>query len=369
MHEGESRLKKTIITFIRNLKGKRFATDDLEKYVYRHLKQEYHEQGGYDRFHAVMEELTSENKIQPVIARKTNGLFLPLYNYYQVRVEEATVEAQLERRLLTSFHPKLTMTFYLKAPDQFQEDMFYLDAINAFLRSESHNNLSCIVSVNERSFELFGDEKWMTSKAGSALLNRIKVDLDVFNCYRTPEPFFYVKKETVQKTVVNALILENKDTFHTLRLLFKNGMNCWFGTAFDMLIYGEGKKIISSIEFMDDIEECRDKTINVYYFGDIDPEGISIFSKLHKVATVYVSPFIPFYESLIVKYRNRSKPKRSKKQENAKGNYEAFFSFIDKEMSLEIKEIVDSGCYLPQEGLNRSDFLRLYDEEGEYHES
>ncbi|RPE06763.1 hypothetical protein ACN92M_25315 (plasmid) [Paenibacillus polymyxa] len=26
-----------LITFIRNLKGKRFATDDLEEYVYRYL--------------------------------------------------------------------------------------------------------------------------------------------------------------------------------------------------------------------------------------------------------------------------------------------------------------------------------------------
>lgn len=361
-------MKKTILTFIRDLKKKRFATDDLEKYVYRHLKQEYQEQGGYDRFHAVMEELVSENKILPVIARKTNGLFRPLYNYYQVRVEEAVVEAQLERRLLTSFHPKLTMTFYLKAPEQFQVDMFYLEAIDAFLRSESQNNPSCIVSVNERSFEIFGDEKWLTSKAGSALLNRIKVDLDVFNCYPTPEPFFYVKK-SIEKPVVTALILENKDTFHTLRLLFKGGMNCWCGTTFDMLIYGEGKKILSSIDFLDDIEECRDKTIYAYYFGDIDPEGISIFSNLHKVAKVDVSPFIPFYESLIAKYRNRRKPKRSKEQENAKASNEVFFSFIDNGMRFEIKEIVDSGCYLPQEGLNRSDFLHLHGEEGDPHES
>lgn len=365
----KTRLKMTIITFIRNLKGKRFATDALEKYVYGHLKQEYHEQGGYDRFHAIMEELVSENKLKPIIARKTNGLLRPLYNYYQVRVEEMILEAQLERRLLTTFHPKLTMTFYFKMPDQFQEDKFYLEAIDRFLRSESYNNLSCIVSVNERSFELFDDEKWLTSKAGSALLNRIKVDLDQFNCYQTPEPFFYVKKESMEKAVVNVLILENKDTFHTLRLLFKNGMNSWCGTTFDMLIYGEGKKIISSIEFMDDIEEYRDKTIHAYYFGDIDPEGISIFSNLHKVARVEVSPFIPFYESLMAKYRNQNKPKRSKRQENAKANNEAFFRFIDDGMRLEIKQIVDNGRYLPQEGLNRSDFLCLYSEEGEHHES
>lgn len=32
-----------------------------------------------------------------------------------------------------------------------------------------------------------------------------------------------------------------------------------------MLIYGEGKKIISSIEFMDAIEECQGRTIRAFY--------------------------------------------------------------------------------------------------------
>jgi len=45
------------------------------------------------------------------------------------------------------------------------------------------------------------------------------------------------------------LIVENKDTFFSLKALFQEGINRWSGKSFSMLIYREGRKILKSISF------------------------------------------------------------------------------------------------------------------------
>ncbi|MCL0063142.1 DUF2220 domain-containing protein [Peptococcaceae bacterium] len=80
------------------------------------------------------------------------------------------------------------------------------------------------------------------------------------------------------------LIVENKDTFFSLKALFQEGINRWNGKSFSMLIYGEGRKILygegrkilKSISFFEEIEEYKGLSTSFYYFGDLDAEGISI---------------------------------------------------------------------------------------------
>ncbi|MCL0101390.1 DUF2220 domain-containing protein [Peptococcaceae bacterium] len=89
------------------------------------------------------------------------------------------------------------------------------------------------------------------------------------------------------------LIVENKDTFFSLKALFQEGINRWNGKSFSMLIYGEGRKILKSISFFEEIEEYKGLSTSFYYFGDLDAEGISIWYELTEQREVV--PFVYFY--------------------------------------------------------------------------
>lgn len=50
------------------------------------------------------------------------------------------------------------------------------------------------ITANERSFQVFRDEKWLLSKHGKDFLQRIGFALDDLRCYLTFEPFFLLSE-------------------------------------------------------------------------------------------------------------------------------------------------------------------------------
>ena len=70
------------------------------------------------------------------------------------------------------------------------------------------------LSINERSLQIFGNEKFLASPDCKKILNQYGLSMGLFNVYSTPEPFIYYTKHNDSK---NALIVENKDTWYTMR--------------------------------------------------------------------------------------------------------------------------------------------------------
>lgn len=157
-----------------------------------------------------------------------------------------------------------------------------------------------LLSVNERSLEIFGDEKYLTSQECRQILSKNNISMKMLRVYNTPEPFIYYRSHYGTK---DALIVENKDTWYTMRkILADYGSICGFDVK--ALIYGEGRKIQSSFAYMeeDDTRDIHDVN-TFYYFGDIDSSGIDILYKLRqKYGNYDIVPFEPGYEFL---YRSR----------------------------------------------------------------
>lgn len=94
-------------------------------------------------------------------------------------------------------------------------------------------------SLNERSFQIWQQEKFLAQE-GQRLLKNVGLTLDDLNIYETAEPLAYysVSKETPQ----NILIIENKDTFYSLRKHMIEGHQQILGFPMKTLIYAGGKK-------------------------------------------------------------------------------------------------------------------------------
>lgn len=213
-----------------------------------------------------------------------------------------------------------------------------------------HKNNLYPLSINERSFQIFGDEKFLSSSEGKSLLNKYHISLLSLNVYNTPEPFIYYCKQDSKSD--KALIIENKDTWYTMRKILQDtGKIC--GIEFKALIYGEGRKIQNSFNYIKE-EDTRDihdvKTF--YYFGDIDSTGLDIFYKIRKNYNEYtILPFEPGYRYLLSQ-------EGFKRVKSVKDNYlDAvkllnLFPFFTNAENQRILDICKGNMILPQEILN-----------------
>ncbi|MCM3737884.1 DUF2220 domain-containing protein [Bacillus cytotoxicus] len=348
-------MREYILAFLQTAKPKRVTTEDLETFLYKEYKNIYQEKGGYTGFARVVLMLVEEGLIKPIKAWGQNSLFPPLYNGYQAAVQEVTNKKQIQN-LLTRFHPTLSLSYYMTHYDYYQTDEPLIQAISDFLYQTEKQGAEDI-SVNERSFELFYDEKILKQHQGKTLLNRLGITYDELACYETYEPFFYIKSRKQHRNKLHVLIIENKDTYFSLKRLFQHGMHTWFDISFNLLIYAEGKKIIHSISFMAEIlEEGQD--CHIHYYGDLDPSGIRIWHSTRQNTPYLCEPFVPFYRRLLQKHGQHTISQRTK-QVASEEELSSFYSYFREEEVMHIQDIFEKNHYLPQEGLSRVDYHQL----------
>ncbi len=54
-----------------------------------------------------------------------------------------------------------------------------------------YRELDTPASINERSYQIFGEEKFLKENPlSTAILKNTGIDIEVLNIYNTPEPFF-----------------------------------------------------------------------------------------------------------------------------------------------------------------------------------
>jgi hypothetical protein len=83
---------------------------------------------------------------------------------------------------------------------------------------EEQQSLEQPISINERSFEIFRNEKLLAREKHfiEGVLTYNGLNWDLLNCYDTPEPFFSWHLEGVEEQGGSVLVLENKDIWYTL---------------------------------------------------------------------------------------------------------------------------------------------------------
>ena len=313
----------------------------------------------YQEHYKVMQHLLQKNLIEPVLSSGSNGMNPPLYKRYRVQKDEKCYDDILpEIRLL---HTSLNVEGYLNQPEKYEEHKEWLILLNSWLK-ENLELLNTPVSINERSFQIFQQEKALReNKDLAAVLNFNPVIRDILNCYETPEPFFtYNIKPYDEKTTVNILISENKDTWYTLRKIMNASKSMLYGIRFHILMYGEGKKINRRHGTLSDYDKIALDGLQsrYYYIGDIDYEGIGIFNELiEQNPALEIKLMTPLYIMMLEKSRGVSLPVTKDMQ--MESNLERFLAEFKSQYRDMIVEILHSRRYIPQEILNYGDFIKI----------
>lgn len=295
----------------------------------------------FDEFENTVEKLCTDGILKPKgKIKKGERIYSNFYVTGNIKDSTSDNKCILE---ISKLNLK-NLEYYIKNQDMYRKHQKYIAMLNEYYTSGSISRLTS----NELAFKLFNDEKFFENpntgaNFGLEILQNLKMSYEDFNAYKTQEPFFYyIGKNFFEKSTRNILIIENKDTFYTLMKRCRD--------IFDMIIYGEGKKIISSFELAQDFNIVHDDIIK--YFGDIDAEGFYMY-KLYKekFSRYNIRLYTPVYEALIDRFSFNSLPKLKSfmKDDVFNGAVDIIKKEFNEAYSWKIYDILSSGRYLPQE--------------------
>ncbi|MEG2513258.1 MAG: DUF2220 family protein [Acetivibrio sp.] len=316
--------------------------------------QEYYHLESYEELVELVEKFIQKQWLEPVKSSKGNGKRPVLYNTYRILKESRNLETYKEELLYLS--DQLKNDYYLNNLNQYEEDRPYILQLNQYmLRCREKQQMPA--SFNERSFEIFSREKFLTKEGGLRILKNLGLNTEKLKIYETTEPLaYYSNKKNTPQTL---LFIENKDTFYSMRRHLLKGNNRILGEPIGTLIYGGGKGVYRSIQDFDlCVEPYMNHETNQYlYFGDLDYEGIFIYEKLKELAENHrvITPFVKAYETMLAKSVNYKLPATKEKQNRNRTS--EFFSEFSASTVEKMKKILEADTYIPQEILQEKDFL------------
>lgn len=326
---------------------KRISLDEL---IERQSSESYARQ--YDYVLGLLES----GKLKPVKNAGTNGKKPALCLSYWIQEEPGGGCRDLEEELKFRLSPLISTAYYLSHLKEYQKDREWVLMLDAYLTS-NQDLLQQPESVNERSFEIWNREKFLTKEQGARILKRCGLQPDFLNMYPTAEPISYYTH--TRRTPQTMLILENKDTFFSMRRFLLDGNEKIFGEEIGTLIYGGGKRIIKSFQdFEISVEPyMRSEDNQIYYFGDLDYEGIGIYESLIQQCQGpwKPTPFTGAYERMLKKADAAEKLPKTKEQQN-RNLSGVFYSHFSRDTAERMQEILKAEQYIPQEILNHFDF-------------
>lgn len=304
----------------------------------------------YSELYDAITNLIQKEKIKPLKASGLNGKKPALYKEYWLIEGKEDFSAYVEE-LSYLFVSMISTDYYLNHLKQYAEDREWVLLLNQYLKT-NRQSLLIPKSMNERSFEIWHREKFLKEEKGKKVLKNCGISLEQLNLYETTEPLAYYVH--TRKTPQNMLILENKDTFYSMRKYLLSGKNTIFGVEIGTVIYGAGKGIYRSFQ---DFSLCaepymRDEHNVLYYLGDIDYEGILIFETMaEQFAGGYeVQPFVQGYRAMLNKAEQigvEKLPEMKKGQNQRIG--ELFYSFFEEGERCRIQQLLQAERYIPQE--------------------
>lgn len=302
----------------------------------------------YTDFANAMNELAGMKMLSPVKNSGTNNKENPLANRY--RINKSYIKQNLTNEIASyqlKLNPNINLQRYFSlAEEKWKEDLPYIKQVDSYLKREGFPKEE--VTAPERSYQISGDEKWIDENGGRKFLKRIDLFEDLkINSVPDPLMFAINQNKIVGPEEHIHLIVENKATFYALMDDIEN-------TIFTSLVYGAGWNVLGGISVFEKQLGLTAKDNKIYYFGDLDFEGISIWHGLNDKKPIILA--VDFYEYLLKKPCSYGK-------RNQERNEEAIDSFLlnfDEYNKEKIMDILKKGGYYPQEGLAKRELKPIW---------
>ncbi|OLS37210.1 Wadjet anti-phage system protein JetD domain-containing protein [Bacillus sp. MRMR6] len=324
---------------------KRININDLELQL-RRLTDDYFEMDGYSLFYRAIEALQVEGQLIAIQNNQYNGKIPALPLFYWVNIKMNIVK--WDRLEMMKLGDQFDFSFYEKHPDwQTEDEWDRILKVYTFLKTCRERET---VSLEERSLELFGHEKFLLDAdsfpEGKGFLARIGVSEEQLKMVNFGEPFVFWMKQGIEiKDIQRVLIVENLSFFHTsIKLLEANELDY----EPELIIYGEGTKIERSFSFF--FRMFPSKNYLFYYAGDLDAAGYGILIRLiEKYRDCCIQPALKVYRKMLECLEQRNDQKQGQTQ-NIKYR-DAFFQwFTEKEQNL-LQQLWQENKRIPQEVL------------------
>ena len=356
-------MERLIRTIVLEHKNKRIYLTEIEGALKERGFNLFADQSRQHKFIETVDTFIARGILEPLKSAQPLQQYGGLPDRYTVRRDViAGASAPLSpehRNELVSLSRPISIDYYVTHGDEYLRDRNHILRINDFiLRREECE----VLTVNERSYELFGDEKAIAmpdeaSVKGALILKNLRLTLDDIRAKQVYEPFFWIEKDFSNlqgKAERTVLIVENKDTFWTLQQAVTDGVLA----GIHLVIYGEGNAILKKFEYIETVGGVPDDRYR--YFGDIDWEGISIYNRLRARYPEYdIRPATALYAFILQKAGPAGA--RPLRRLQRAGNLSPFLDFFDAKTGDAIRQIVKAERYLPQEVLNVTDLSRFAD--------
>ncbi|ULT58876.1 DUF2220 domain-containing protein [Neobacillus drentensis] len=331
---------------------KKININDLEIQL-RKLLNDYFEMDGYSLFYHAIETLQAEGQLIPIQNNQYNGRLpaLPLYYWVNIKVQVS----KWDRLEMMKLSDQFDFSYYERHPEwQTKDEWERIQNVYMFLKSSQERE---IVSLEERSLELFGHEKFIQDRDsfpdGKGFLARIGVSEEQLKMVNYGEPFvFWIKQGKELKDIQRILIVENLSFFHTsIKLLEANELDY----EPELIIYGEGTKIERSFSFF--FRMFPPKPYLFYYAGDLDAAGYGILIRLiEKYPDCCIQPALKIYRKMLECLDQKNDQKAGQTQ-NTQYRDRFFQWFTDDEQAI-LQQLWQNNQRIAQEVLTIESWRR-----------
>lgn len=162
------------------------------------------------------------------------------------------------------------------------------------------------IPIKERSLEIFGDEKRLDAMLSMSLFRNGRLDWKAdLKCEIISEPLGW-KRGPVEAASQPIIVIEDAATWHSY---------CRWNAGhklFSAVVYGCGNRFVDGVRNLADIFAELGGPRGVFYFGDLDPQGLLIpqeaSNRSHGFGLPVVDPHLWSYRQLLAAGNGQGQP-------------------------------------------------------------
>lgn len=289
--------------------------------------------------------LERQGLLKKVAAAGVNGKEPLLANKYAVQKAELQTHHQQIKQTQLAVHALINLDHYFKlSAKTWRSDAAYIEKIDAYLKD--HGLPPKPASMPQRSYELVGNEKWL-EQGGAAVLQRIGL-YESMRIESTADPLMLaINPAQIRAARHWHLVVENKTTYYALAPALKH-------TVFTTLVYGQGWKAAANLHLLPDQLNLKEAEHRIYYFGDLDAEGVAIWWGVHQ--RIPALPAAPFYRAFLNKTAETGKQNQRLDQKAWRG----FLNYFNPRDKQTLIDLLAGGKYYPQEALDSARLQQIW---------